>query len=149
MVAFLRMLSNILTEKEKKIKEGMRIMGMSDTPFYTSHITYQLIIYTIISALQALILQSSVFVNSDFLVIWIWLWLFCWTLIALNIFISSIFTTVKMGNIVGSLLYLGLYILTFSVADKDLSQSNKIAWSLVPQVGLTFGGDTLLIVEQN
>lgn len=79
-----------------------QIMGMSDTPFYTSHITYQLIIYTIISALQALILQSSVFVNSDFLVIWIWLWLFCWTLIALNIFISSIFTTVKMGNIVGS-----------------------------------------------
>ena len=46
----------LLIEKEKRIREGMKIMGMSDLSFYLSWILYYLIIYTSISALVAAIL---------------------------------------------------------------------------------------------
>jgi ATP-binding cassette subfamily A (ABC1) protein 3 len=37
-IIFLRMSYQILLEKEKKIREGMKIMGMSDSSFYISYI---------------------------------------------------------------------------------------------------------------
>ena len=43
----------LLIEKEKRIREGMKIMGMTDFSFYFSWISYYLIIYTIISLLVA------------------------------------------------------------------------------------------------
>ena len=77
----MRMVYGLLIEKEKKIREGMKIMGMHDSSFYISWIIYYLIIYTIISLLATLILKSSVFPKSNFFIIFIWYWLFCISLI--------------------------------------------------------------------
>lgn len=81
-VVFLRMCSGILTEKEKKIREGMKIMGMRDCPFYLSWITWYMIIYTVISIIITIILKGTVYKNSDPSLIFVWHWLFCMTLIA-------------------------------------------------------------------
>ena len=51
-------------------------MGMKDLSFYISWVLYYLIKYTIISLVVALILAKQVFVNSNFLVIFLWHWLF-------------------------------------------------------------------------
>ena len=51
----------LLIEKEKKIKEGMKIMGMKDSSFYLSWIIWYLIIYLITSFLVSLILKATVF----------------------------------------------------------------------------------------
>lgn len=53
---FLRMCYGLLIEKEKKIREGMKIMGMKDSSFYLSWIFYYMIIYTFISILVSLVL---------------------------------------------------------------------------------------------
>jgi len=89
----------LLIEKEKKIREGMRvlndnnfitciekltiffflaqkIMGMRDTSFYLSWILYYLIIFTIISLLASLVLKSTIFENSNYGFIFLWHWLF-------------------------------------------------------------------------
>lgn len=76
------MCSSILTEKEKKIREGMKIMGMKDFPFYMSWITWYMIIYTVISIIVTLILKASVYKYSDGVLIFVWHWLFSMTLIA-------------------------------------------------------------------
>jgi len=99
-VVFLRMSSSILTEKENKIREGMKIMGMQDASFYLSWISWYMIIYTIVSILVTLILIGSVYKNSNFLLIFIWHWLFSMTLIAQSLFITAFFTNAKLGNIV-------------------------------------------------
>jgi len=54
---FLRMTSRILSEKEKKIKEGMMIMGLGRASFYSSWIITYLIYYVILSAIIAVSLQ--------------------------------------------------------------------------------------------
>lgn len=38
MIVFLRMTHSIVYEKEKKLREGMKIMGLSNTSFYLSWI---------------------------------------------------------------------------------------------------------------
>jgi len=55
------MTQGILDEKEKKIREGMKIMGMKDSSFYLSWIITYLVIYTVISLLIALGLKVTVF----------------------------------------------------------------------------------------
>jgi len=58
---FLRMCYSLLIEKEKKIREGMKIMGMKDSSFYLSWILYYLIIYTCISLLISAVLKTAMF----------------------------------------------------------------------------------------
>lgn len=58
---FLRMCYGLMIEKEKKIREGMKIMGMKDSSFYYSWILYYMVIYTCISLLVSLILKGAIF----------------------------------------------------------------------------------------
>jgi ATP-binding cassette subfamily A (ABC1) protein 3 len=46
---YLRMTYGLLQEKEKKIREGMKIMGMKDSSFYLSWIIHYFIVYLITS----------------------------------------------------------------------------------------------------
>ena len=62
-IVFLRMTYGLLQEKEKKIKEGMKIMGMNDSSFYLSWLIYYEIIYFIISLIVSAILNASVAKN--------------------------------------------------------------------------------------
>jgi ATP-binding cassette, subfamily A (ABC1), member 3 len=68
-IVYLRMTYGLLTEKEKKIKEGMKIMGMKDSSFYFSWVIWYLGIYFITSFLVSLILKATVFSQSNFLLI--------------------------------------------------------------------------------
>lgn len=72
----------LLIEKEKKIKEGMKIMGMNDSSFYLSWVIWYFVIYLITSFLVSLILKGTVFSNSNFWLILICHQLFCYSLIA-------------------------------------------------------------------
>jgi ATP-binding cassette, subfamily A (ABC1), member 3 len=77
----------LLTEKERKIKEGMKIMGMRDSSFYFSWVIWYFGIYFITSLLVSLILKGTVFANSNYLLILIVHQIFCWSLIAQSLFI--------------------------------------------------------------
>ena len=61
MIIYLRMTYALLYEKEKKLREGMKMMGLQNTSFYMSWIITYLIIYTIISII-ATILLSTIFI---------------------------------------------------------------------------------------
>jgi len=96
---FLRLSYGLMIEKEKKIREGMKIMGMKNSAFYFSWIIYYGFIFTIISLLNAGIMKGSIFKNSDYSLLFFWYWIFCWSLIFQAIFISAFFSKAKVGNI--------------------------------------------------
>ncbi|KAL4488936.1 hypothetical protein ABPG72_005723 [Tetrahymena utriculariae] len=52
-LGYLRMTYGLLIEKEKKIREGMKIMGMSTASFYISWVLYYFIIFLLTSILVA------------------------------------------------------------------------------------------------
>ena len=75
-VCFLRMIVGILEEKESKVREGMKIMGLGNLPLYLSWIVWQSGINLIVAILVCLLLKVSIFVNSDYLLILLFYWLY-------------------------------------------------------------------------
>jgi ATP-binding cassette subfamily A (ABC1) protein 3 len=49
----------LLYEKEKKLKEGMKMMGLNNSSFYLSWMITYLIVYTIISIIASLLLSIN------------------------------------------------------------------------------------------
>jgi hypothetical protein len=56
-----RMISFIVDEKYSRAREGMKIMGLKDLPYWVSWFLYYIIISTIISLACAAVLKVSVF----------------------------------------------------------------------------------------
>lgn len=84
---FLRMIYRLLYEKEKKIREGMKMMGMTNASFYTSWSITYIVIYTVICLINATILKAKVFVVSNWFLIFFFLWFFCLVLIFQALFV--------------------------------------------------------------
>lgn len=81
MIIYLRMTYGIIYEKEKKLREGMKMMGLNNTSFYLSWIIQYIIVYTIISILATIILKAVVFPHTDGFILFLNYWLFCMVLI--------------------------------------------------------------------
>jgi len=75
-VSFLRIIVGVLEEKESKVKEGMKIMGLNNAPLYLSWIVWQSGINLIVALCVCLVLKISLFVNSNYFLIVLWYWLF-------------------------------------------------------------------------
>lgn len=112
---YLRMTYGLLIEKEKKIREGMKVMGMSDASFYVSWIIYYLIIYTLASILVASALKGSIYYSSDWFILFIWHFLFGVALIFQSLFVSTFFTKAQIGNIFAMVFFFLQYMLTFII----------------------------------
>lgn len=66
----------IVKEKEQRVKESMRMMGMSDFPYWMSWFAYYTIINTITSFLATLTLSINVFTYSNYVYIFLTIWLY-------------------------------------------------------------------------
>lgn len=83
---FMRMCYMLITEKEKKIKEGMKMMGLTNFAFYSSWIIHYTIIYTLIAFLWTIIMMN-LWKSSNFFLVFTWLWLFCLNLVPLALLV--------------------------------------------------------------
>jgi ATP-binding cassette subfamily A (ABC1) protein 3 len=81
MIIYLRMTYALLYEKEKKLKEGMKMMGLENSSFYLSWIITYFIIYTIISIIATILLSGSIFPNTSPGILFLVYWLFTMVLI--------------------------------------------------------------------
>ena len=72
--------------QEKKIKEGMKMMGMKDSAFYLSWAVTYAITYTFTAILWVLI-TSNIFHYSNSFLIFLWYWLYCLGCIPMALFV--------------------------------------------------------------
>jgi ATP-binding cassette subfamily A (ABC1) protein 3 len=94
------MVNGILREKEKRIKDGMRIMGLNNTAFYLSWVITYLCIFTVISICVSAILVTTFFFHSEFGYVLLFHWLTCLSIIAMGVCITTLCNRAKVGNIV-------------------------------------------------
>jgi len=76
MVPVYNMVGLIVQEKDSKAKESMRMMGITDLPYWLSWFVYYTIINTLISTFAFAILSINVFTNSSYGYVWLYLWLY-------------------------------------------------------------------------
>lgn len=95
----------IVREKETRIKESMRMMGMRDTAYWLSWYCYYTIVSTIMVFGAWLVLLAGVFANSNQFLILVFLLAYAQSVFAQILFISMFFESSKYSNIVGALIY--------------------------------------------
>ncbi|CAG9334834.1 unnamed protein product [Blepharisma stoltei] len=141
-----RMLSLIVQEKEYKIKEMMMIMGLSNKAYWLSWITYYFSIYTLI-AIVGSIISVGLFKYSSPAMIFLFLWLYGMSCMAFSILISMLFSKSRSAVMLGLMVFLISYFISFAVTDPTLDEGSKTAASLLPNVALTLGIDVLAQLE--
>ena len=66
----------IVREKESRCKESMRMMGMTDWPYWLSWFVYFTCINTVLTTTAWLIMCINVIGHSNYFLIWLYMWLY-------------------------------------------------------------------------
>ena len=66
----------IVAEKESKVKESMRMMGLRDTPYWLSWLTYYALVNTLLVTIVWAILFTKVISKTNGVILYLFLWLF-------------------------------------------------------------------------
>jgi ATP-binding cassette subfamily A (ABC1) protein 3 len=102
-----RLISNIVSEKETKARESMKMMGLSDFSYWLSWFVYYFIIVLIISIASTIILSANVFKYSNKGIIFLYFFIYGLSLFGLCILIQAFFSRARVAAITGTLIYFG------------------------------------------
>ena len=102
-----RLISNIVSEKETKARESMKMMGLSDFSYWLSWFVYYFIIVLIISISCTIILSANVFKFSNRGIIFLYFFIYGLSLFGLCILIQAFFSRARVAAITGTLIYFG------------------------------------------
>ena len=143
LVPVFRLISRIVSEKETKAREGMKMMGLKDFPYWLSWFVYYFTIMTLISLVSLLIVAGSVFEYSNKGYVFLFFWLYGASLFGFSVFVSSLFFRARVASISGTLLYFISSFADAAVADTSVSEGAKTAASLLPTVSIYRGCNNL------
>eukprot|EP00794_Sanderia_malayensis_P009395 gene9395-10383_t len=121
------LLTYVVTEKEKKIKEAMKIMGLSQFAFwFTWFITYAIIITIGVILVVIIARVSSLFGNSNYFIIFIMFFLYGLSIETLAFVLTPLFQRGKTAGMAGSMCTIILSLL--SMLHIYLNTSNGVKW---------------------
>jgi ABC-2 family transporter protein len=112
-----RLISNLVSEKETKARESMRMMGLKDSSYWLSWWVYYTIIVTLISILVIIILRINVIKYSNMGLIFLYMWVYGMSLFGLAVFLSSFFSNARIAGVAGTLVYFGTQFINATVSN--------------------------------
>lgn len=126
--------SHLVKEKEYRTRETMRIMGMTDFPYWMSWFVYYTVLNTVISTIAWLVLNINCirFTNPGW--IWLLLWLYGEATFGQIVMMQSLFDRSKYGGLVSSVFYFCMCFLYPPVKPANVSRLAKFLTALVPQI---------------
>lgn len=110
-----RLIGFIVEEKASRAREGMKIMGLKDFPYWMSWFVYYFILITFISFLGAGILKLNVFVHTGWFVLGLFLWLYGMCLFSFGLFITTLIGKPRTAGIISVLIHFITYFLSAPV----------------------------------
>ena len=125
-------------EKETKVKEGMKIMGLTDGIYFLSYFIQYVIISLIDSAINAYIFMF-LFTKIPFIVFFLIFFLYAINIFALSFFFQSFIEKAKESLILSVILYFIMFFLFMLVMGEDTSYNMKIGLSVFPPVTIYLG----------
>ncbi|RLN46846.1 hypothetical protein BBO99_00008704 [Phytophthora kernoviae] len=137
-----RILVGFIQEKELRLREYMKILGVKERAIITTwYITYTIIMF-FGAVLQAIMGLVGLFANSSPIVIFLFFFLFGLSVLCYGFFISTIFSTARAGSFIGMIVFFFMYFA--SSAYTDSSPEDDITYAcIMPPVALSFGLSTI------
>jgi ABC-type Na+ transport system ATPase subunit NatA len=130
------------------MREAMKIMGLTDLPYWLSWLTYYMTINTIQCVIMILIL-IPVFEHSNKLLIFIHLWIYGMTMFGYGLFVGAFFSNGKTAAVVATMFFYLTSFLTELVGKTSVSETAKTLASFLPAVGVQLAGTNLLEFESS
>lgn len=144
-----RLTKSIVEEKELKLREIMKIMGLRDWVHQLSWFISAFILFFWISVSSVFVTGSSFLVNSDPILLFAFYFLFTMSEIMFSFLVSVFFSNSKLAAIVAPvLLFIGI-VPRFVFLDTNANErvNEKIACSLLSPTAFTFGADLIANYE--
>ena len=126
----------LVREKESRCKESMRMMGMTDWPYWLSWFAYFTCINTVLTTMAWLIMCINVIGHTNKLLFWLYMWLYGQAVFGEVVFLQSLFSTSKYSGVVASVIYFGGQLLVIPVQSNTSPMALKAVFSLIPQVAV-------------
>ena len=125
-------------EKETRVKEGMKIMGLTDGIYFLSYFIQYVIIAAFDAAINAGIFLI-LFTRIPYIVFFFIFFLFSLNVFALAFFFQSFIDKARESLILSVILYFIMFFLFMLVSDEDVSYSMKVGFSVFPPVAIYLG----------
>jgi len=134
-----RIVASIVEEKELKIKEGMKIMGLRSSALTLSWV----ITYGIMFLISCLLIVggtgSNLYANSSQIMVFIFFLAFCASVFSFSFLMSTLFDKANMGSTFSAIIFLASFFFYYPVKDDTVARGTKIIASLFPSVALALG----------
>jgi hypothetical protein len=144
---FSRMVRNMVEEKERKLSEGMKMMGLRNSVFWMSWVVAYLISFAIVCLLVIGASKGSLFKYSDAGLLFMFFFSFCLSLISLACLVTTFFSRAKTAGTLSPFLLLVGYLPYFSVSDPDKAQGVKVMACLMSPVAISLGSTQIISYE--
>ena len=121
----------MVSEKESRAKEGMKIMGLEEGIYLLSYFLQYLIINIFVSIINTIIV-NFIFKTIPFYYIYILFFLWGMNVLALAFFCQSFLDSTKIALILSLLIYFIMYFISLSSLKETSSKSLKVGLSFLP-----------------
>ncbi|XP_058851719.1 phospholipid-transporting ATPase ABCA3-like isoform X1 [Acipenser ruthenus] len=145
----------VVQEKERKLKEYMRMMGLSNWLHWTAWFS-MFFLFLLISVFFVTLLlcvkvspNGAVLTNSEPSLVFVFLLTFAVSTIAFSFMVSAFFSRANVAAAAGGFLYFLSYIPYFFIAPRYdlLSHAQKVSACLISNVGMAMGAQLIGVFE--
>ncbi|CAE7902215.1 ABCA1 [Symbiodinium sp. KB8] len=140
-----QMIAAVVHEKESRIKEGMRMMGIPSGALTAAWYLSYFLAFLVCSFGIASIASKNMFGRSDSMLIWLLFWLFGIAATAEAFLISVFFSRAKVASAVGTIIFLASFFPYYAVNDPLKDMGSKVGASFLAPVA--FGLDLQVVAQ--
>jgi len=138
----------MVREKETRVKEGMKIMGLTESSYFFSWLLHYICLTTFHSIFNSAILMG-VFKFIPFGYVFLFFWLYGICIFSMAYFFQALIDKTRIAMIISILIYFIMYFVSVAVLSEDVETVPKMIISLLPPTCIQLGLVTLTRFESN
>ena len=142
-----RLVKGIVEEKQLRIKEGMRMMGLPDSALFCSWLATYTLMFLLTAIGITIVTSRSVYEHSNKLYIFLFFFLFAMSTFAFCWLLSVFFSRSQVATTFAALLFLALFFPYFAVQSESTSRAAKTLACLSAQVCFGLGAVVIQKLE--
>lgn len=142
-----RIVRGLVIEKENKIKEGMKMMGLTDFAYNTSWLITTLLQMTLVSLLITLVTATTVFEYSNKFFVFMYFLIFSFAVINMCFLMATFFSRSKVASLMGPMIFFASFFPYYAVADPSYSSSVKAGTCLLAPACFALGANVFADYE--
>jgi ATP-binding cassette subfamily A (ABC1) protein 3 len=144
-----RLVKGVVEEKQLRIREGMRMMGLVDSALFCSWLGTYTLMFALTSLGITIVTAASVFSHSNKVYVFLFFFFFAMSTFGFCWLLSVFFSRAQVATTVAALFFLALFFPYFAVEGASYSTSAKTAACLSSQICFGLGAVVMAKLESS